>query len=294
MLSIDVLGNNMYTLFDVIQSNNEVSIHAEKIQKFFSLKSTIENKVEGLVPSLPFEIELRDVDFGYLNHQVIKHMNLHISKGEKIGIVGENGVGKSTLVKLLLRLYDVNGGEILINGTNIKKYNLEALRKSMGVVFQTPNIFSLSLLENASLYQSKNADELVKELQRLKLSNETNMNTLMTKEFDENGVVFSKGQEQKFALTRLLGNEFGLVVLDEPSAALDPFAEKEMMNLIDEISKTTTTIIISHRLSTVVDCDKIVVLDDGCVIEEGTHNDLMNQKGKYYQMFTEQAEKYLM
>ena len=225
-------------------------------------------------------------------------MNLDIRAGEKIAIVGANGVGKTTLVKLLLRLYDVNNGDILYNGISIKKYDPVELRRKIGVAFQDTNVYALSFIDNLTLYDEYSREQINEIVKKMELNSilEKGNGTIdveMTREFNEKGVMVSGGEAQKIALSRVISGEFGLLVLDEPSSALDPITEYNIMKLIMSAANLTTTIIVAHRLSTVRDADRIVVIDDGGVVESGSHDALMSMKGKYFEMFTKQAENYV-
>ena len=201
-----------------------------------------------------------------------------------------NGAGKTTLAKLLLRLYDTDDGEILYNGVHVSEYNIHQLRRRIGVAFQEPQIYALIVRENMEMYNAADdatlCDTLIKAGLDIKLDIE------VTREFDENGAMLSGEQAQKLGLARILHGEFGLLLLDEPSSALDPLAEYEMTKLIFEQSGATT-IMVAHRLSTVRGADKIFLIDGGKVAESGTHAELMELDGKYAEMFTKQAENYV-
>ena len=235
--------------------------YAQKVQRFFDTDSTIEASTDGEKASDgPFSVRFDHVSYRYggSDEFAIRDLSLAIAPGEKIAIVGENGAGKTTLTKLLLRLYDADGGTVQINGRPIADYDVSTLRGRIGIAVG------------------------------LRLS----LDAQVTKEFDENGAVLSGGDAQRLCLTRLLHSEFGLLILDEPSSALDPIAEYRIAKLIFDRSPTTT-VMVAHRLSTVVDADRIYLLSDGRIIESGTHAELMAQNGKYREMFLKQAEGYL-
>ena len=228
--------------------------------------------------------------YGGCDEFAIRDLSLAIAPGEKIAIVGENGAGKTTLTKLLLRLYDADGGTVQINGRPIADYDVGTLRGRIGIAFQQSRLYALSVRENMTAYADADDARLKSCLEEVGLR--LSLDAQVTKEFDENGAVLSGGDAQRLCLTRLLHSEFGLLILDEPSSALDPIAEYRIAKLIFDRSPTTT-VMVAHRLSTVVDADRIYLLSDGRIIESGTHAELMAQNGKYREMFLKQAEGYL-
>lgn len=288
-------------LIELVTGADELSLNAEKLREFFDIESKIEPSTCGklLLEEAAFSVELKNVSFAYDNSAFsLSHINLSIKPGEKIAIVGENGAGKSTLVKLLLRLYDVAQGEILINGSKISDYNIKELRKKIGVAFQKPLVYAMTLEENISLYGDIPASDIDAICEKLGLfyifeKSGANRKTELTKEFDSEGIMLSGGEVQKIALARIMAGKFGLLILDEPSSALDPISEYKMNELILGEANKTTTIMIAHRLSTVRDADKIVLVENGTIQECGAHDELIELKGRYYEMFTKQAEKYL-
>ncbi|MBQ8164119.1 MAG: ABC transporter ATP-binding protein [Clostridia bacterium] len=300
MLAVDKLKDSMNDMFYYIKDANRLCIYAKRIRKFFDTESQIENKksIGQLPASGSYDVELENVCFSYENSEFsLNNLNLKINRGEKVAIVGENGVGKSTLVKLLLRLYDVSSGQIKINGINIKEYNLEALRTKIGFAFQNANIYALSFKNNIELYNEvndKNLEFIVKKFDFDKIFEKSNSNVLsnVTREFDEKGIMLSGGEIQKIGIARLFTSDFGLLIFDEPSSALDPIAEYNMTKMIFDASNRSTTIMIAHRLSTIRNADKIALVDKGRVLEIGTHDEFMLKQGKYYEMFTKQAENY--
>ena len=301
MLSIERLDNYMFEVFDLVKSANRLGMYGEKIRDFYAIESTIETDT-GTDKAEPepgaFSVDFKNTDFSYKNSDFhINDFNVHIGAGEKIAIVGKNGVGKSTLVKLLMRFYDVDGGSIEINGKNIREYDIEKLRKRIGVAFQNSNYYAMSFAENIGLYGGVDEETLEKVIQKADLKrvlekNNADPTTEVTKEFDENGIVLSGGEAQKLAIARLFTSDFGLLIFDEPSSALDPLAEYEMTKLILDGSNLATTIIVAHRLSTIRDVDKIILVDSGSIKEIGTHDELMDLGGEYCEMFTKQAENY--
>ena len=267
--------------------------YTQKVQHFFDTDSTIEASTDGEKASDgPFSVRFDHVSYRYggSDEFAIRDLSLAIAPGEKIAIVGENGAGKTTLTKLLLRLYDADGGTVQINGRPIADYDVSTLRGRIGIAFQQSRLYALSVRENMTAYADADDARLKSCLEEVGLR--LSLDAQVTKEFDENGVVLSGGDAQRLCLTRLLHSEFGLLILDEPSSALDPIAEYRIAKLIFDRSPTTT-VMVAHRLSTVVDADRIYLLSDGRIIESGTHAELMAQNGKYREMFLKQAEGYL-
>lgn len=267
--------------------------YAQKVQHFFDTDSTIEASTDGEKASDgPFSVRFDHVSYRYGGSDdfAIRDLSLAIAQGEKIAIVGENGAGKTTLTKLLLRLYDADGGTVQINGRPIADYDVSTLRGRIGIAFQQSRLYALSVRENMTAYADADDARLKSCLEEVGLR--LSLDAQVTKEFDENGAVLSGGDAQRLCLTRMLHSEFGLLILDEPSSALDPIAEYRIAKLIFDRSPTTT-VMVAHRLSTVVDADRIYLLSDGRIIESGTHAELMAQNGKYREMFLKQAEGYL-
>lgn len=288
-------------LIDLITGADELSLNAEKLREFFDIESKIESSTGGkpISEEAAFSVKLKNVSFAYENSDFsLSNINLSIKPGEKIAVVGENGAGKSTLVKLLLRFYDVTNGEILINGNRISDYNIKELRKKIGVAFQKPLVYAMTLEENILLYEDIPISDIEAICEKLGLEpifqkSGADRRTELTKEFDAEGIMLSGGEIQKIALARIMSGKFGLLILDEPSSALDPISEYKMNELILGEANKTTTIMIAHRLSTVRNADKIVLVENGTIQEYGTHNELIELKGRYYEMFTKQAENYL-
>jgi len=303
------LASNIGTVFDSIKDMLQWTLHGERVAAFFEAKSEIEPPREGALapPEGVYEIELRDVSFGYENAAFgIENFNLHIRPGQRVAIVGENGAGKTTLTKLLLRLYDVGGGTLLINGMDIRDYDIHKLRLHIGVAFQDVRVLAMSLRDNLTVYHDVPDRELMEAIHRLGLesvvekaradsedkSDATALDKMVSREFTEDGIALSGGEAQRLTLARLFTGQFGLLILDEPSSALDPMAEYKLMQIILDASNTATTIMIAHRLSTVRDFDVIYHMENGEIIESGTHDALMAAQGKYCEMFTRQAENY--
>lgn len=295
------LDDRLSQLFDFVKNSNELSLYAARLRQFETALSPIETCAStNVCESDAFDIDFRNVSFSYPNASFgVKNINIHIHKGTKIAIVGENGGGKTTLTKLLMRLYDPDSGAILINGKDIREYALRDLRDHIGLAPQLPNIYALTFRDNITLYNESVSDT---ELQKIcdllgldKVLEKTNstLDSYITKEFFENGIVMSTGETQKLALARLYTTRFGLLVLDEASSALDPIAEYELNQMLFARAANTTTIMIAHRLSNVRDADCIYLMQNGEVVESGTHEELMQKQGIYCDMFNKQSENYV-
>lgn len=311
MLAFYRIDSKLHDFVEIIQRANSISLNGKRIRRFFNIKSTIEDsdcfdenkatddfKKAKTFDNNHFEIEFRNVFFSYEHSEfMLNNLSLCIQRGEKVAIVGENGAGKTTLVKLLLRLYDVDKGNILINGKPIREFPLDSLRSRIGVAFQDTNIYAMSLEDNLKLYGDMSGDKAKDVLNTLDMisilkKNNGDLNSELTREFSDSGIILSGGEAQKIALARVFAHNFGLLLLDEPSSALDPIAEYKMTETILGVANKATTIIVAHRLSMIRNVNKIVVMDNGSVIEVGSHEELMLSKGKYYEMFTKQAENY--
>lgn len=274
--------------------------NGEKVAEFFEAESEIEPEKDNALcaPEGNYEIEFKNVSFGYDNTStLLRDFSLHIKPGQRVAIVGENGAGKTTLTKLLLRLYDVNSGELLINGKNIKDYDVHDLRLNIGTVFQDIRVLAMSLRDNLTVYNNAPDEKLCEVLEKVGLSEvlkraDGSLDTMVSREFTEDGISLSGGEAQKLMLARLFTKSFGLLILDEPSSALDPLSEVKLMQNILDVSNTATTVMIAHRLSTIRDFDCIYHIENGSIIESGTHDELMTRKGKYYKMFVSQGENY--
>lgn len=304
LMSSQQFKYQLTSLFNIIPEIKKCSLYSNDIINFINNESTIENSSHGIsMNNEIIDIEFKNVSFRYPNssHLVLKNINFKINKNEKIAIVGYNGAGKSTLIKLLLRLYDTIEGDIYINNRNIKDYNVHSLRENIGVVLQNYKIFSLTIAENVLGREIRNINNdekiVIEALQKVGLWNYVKglpmgIYTVVGTEFDNNGIQLSGGQLQKIALARMIVKNSGLLILDEPSSALDPIAEDELITTIMDLAYNKTLIIISHRLSTTKMCDRIFVMDNGEIVEEGTHEELMQQNGLYAKMFNVQSEKY--
>lgn len=246
----------------------------------------------------PESIELRDVCFAYeeSGKPFIERLNLTIRRGEKLALVGLNGAGKTTLVKLLCGLYAPHSGAILINGMPAAELDRQTRLSLFSAVFQDAVIFPFSIAENVSLQPESETDyiRVADCLLKVGLDQTVNqfsqgMHTVLSKEIDADGVVLSGGQRQKLLLARAIYKDAPVWLLDEPSTFLDPPSESELYRSIRNLSSKKTVVFISHRLANARSCDRIVLLEDGVVIESGSHDALMNLGGRYARMYRAQA-----
>ncbi len=273
----------------------------EYFRTFMEYEEKIPEDQDGIIPEKIRSIEFKNVCFEYKeNEPVINNLSFKIEGDKVCALVGHNGAGKSTIIKLLFRLYDPTSGEILVNGINIKEYNLKAYRKQFSAAFQDYKVMAMSVKDNVLMGETfDNPDETAERALKCagvwdKVSSLSNgMNTIMTKEFDNDGAVLSGGEQQKIVVARAFAQQASVKVFDEPSSALDPIAEYDLYKGIMDESKGHITLFISHRLSSVKDADEVFMLENGAVIEQGTHHQLMDMGGKYCEMFTKQAQNYL-
>jgi ATP-binding cassette subfamily B protein len=247
-----------------------------------------------------YEIEFRNVSFKYpkTNNYVLKNISMKLNIGERLAIVGMNGSGKTTFIKLLCRLYDPDEGEILLNGIDIKKYDYDEYLNLFSIVFQDFKLFSFSLGQNVAASvdydEDKVEDILIKAGLKERLINMSKgTETPLYKDFDEDGVEISGGEAQKIALARALYRNAPIIILDEPTSALDPIAEFEIYSKFNELVGTKTAFYISHRLSSCRFCDEIAVFHEGRIVQKGNHESLLKDiDGKYYELWSSQAQYY--
>ncbi len=304
--ALSIMWELRWGIFDTLRTFLRFPENARYIGKYVHFMEYQPKIVSGNRKAEAMEVlEMKNLSFAYQNSQDTKEkyslsdLNLTIRRGEKIAIVGYNGAGKTTLTKLLMRLYDPTEGEILYNGHPLSEYDIPSLRSHIGAVFQDYQIFAATLGENvmggettpedseiitSALTQSTFSDRLAKM--------EQGIDTQLTREFDESGENLSGGEAQKVAIARIFAHPYDLMIMDEPSSALDPEAEYELNHTLLSYAKDKTMIFISHRLSTTRMADRILMFEEGRLIEEGSHDTLMKQGGKYAEMFRLQAEKY--
>lgn len=268
----------------------------EKYREFLKRDYNIRNGEKVAENGKPKEIVIKNLNFTYPGNSepTLKDINLTIKPYEKIALVGYNGAGKTTLTNLLLRLYDPTDGEIIIDGDNIKDCTIDSHRDRFSAVFQDFQLFACNLGENVALDTNADESKVMTALKHSGFNKELSngVETEILREFDDNGVMLSGGESQKVAIARAFYKDCPYVILDEPSANLDPIAEYNLNQAMLEAAEDKTVIFISHRLSTTVNADRIFVMENGKIIESGSHNELMNLNGTYAYMFNLQAEKY--
>ena len=277
------------------------SLFVKYLMYIFDYKLTIDI-AGGIVLTDIESIRFDDVSFKYPNtdEYALQHLTFSINKGDKIALVGENGAGKTSIVRLLVRFYDPQGGHIIINGRDIKEYDIISLRVAISSVFQDFVEYALPIEEiiscNAGLDVDKSKIEnVLKQVGLFEKVIESKNGTLTeyTKYFEEDGLVFSGGQLQKLIIARMLYKNAQVIIMDEASSSLDPKSEYEINKQITEIAESRTLIVISHRLSSVISMDKIIFLENGRVTEEGNHAQLIDNEGSYCTLFKLQASGYI-
>ena len=295
------LRRGLSTVADLGPFAVETSLYVEKIKAFLNFENKIKNNKSCEMPESSGVLECRNVSFGYNeNEMILKNINIKINAREKIALVGYNGAGKTTLIKLLLRLYDPTDGCILLNGVDIRQYDINEYRNYIGVIFQDFQLYAADIGENVVMDKVKDrgGDNIINAIKmsgffdRYK-SLKNGLKTNITNEFDNEGTDLSGGEAQKLAVARAFYKDAGLVLLDEPSSALDPIAEYNLNMSMNNVAKEKTVVFISHRLSTTRRADRIYLLDDGCITEQGTHDELLALNGKYSEMWNVQALRYI-
>jgi len=297
------LRRGMANMADIIPKAQENSLYVDKIRAFLDYEPKMKTMEGEAVPAGNAELSLEHVSFRYQEEMedTLKDVTMKVKPGEKVAIVGYNGAGKTTLIKLLMRLYDPTGGQILYHGQDIRNYKPYDYRHRIGVVFQDYQMYGASLEENVVMRSLEEAPEASAQVvsaleragfgERLK-SLPKGLETQVTTEFDKAGVNFSGGESQKIAISRAFYKDADILIMDEPSSALDPLAEYELNKAMQSAAKGKTVFYISHRLSTTRDADRIILLENGRIAEEGTHESLLAMNGRYAQMWRVQAGRY--
>ena len=291
-------------ILDVFNDLAETNILCDEFRSFMEKRENLrETKKEGCVltvsPDQPPLIEFRHVSFRYPGQEqlVLKDICLTISSGEKLSVIGENGAGKSTFIKLLMRLYDPTEGIILADGRDIRDYDYDEYLRLFSPVFQDFRLFPNTIRENIGFDEPDNEDKVVTALKKAHIWERVQqlprgMDTYLHKDF-EDGVEMSGGEMQKLAIARAFYKDAPVVILDEPTAALDPLAEQEIYRQFNDLALNKTALYISHRMSSSRFCDHVVVFDGGQIAEYGTHTELMKQDGLYAEMYRKQAQYYV-
>lgn len=281
----------------------EMKIKAEYLSYFYDFMEIKNKQYEGTIPTEKrddneFEIEFRDVSFRYPNTEtfVLRHVNQKIRIGTKTAVVGKNGAGKTTFIKLLCRLYEPTEGQILLNGVDIRYYDYKDYARLFSVVFQDFNLFSFSIAENVAGGKDFDNGKVRNCLERSgfgeRLAKMPDGICTNIYQQEDNGVEISGGEAQKIAIARALYKDAPLVILDEPTSALDPVSEYEIYQHFDSMVQDKTSIYISHRMSSCRFCDNILVFDQGEIVEQGSHEKLMEAGGLYSELWNAQAQYY--
>lgn len=299
--TINGFGDWMKGILDDLAYIKAQNMYLDDMREFLEIKSEDKEKTRDIPIDSSYEIEFKNVSFKYpkTDKYIYKNLSLKIKKGQRLAIVGINGAGKTTFVKLLCRLYEPTSGEILINGVNIKDFSKEEYYKILSVVFQDIKTFAFTVAENVSLENLEDVDreKVLQCIEKAGVGDKINslqkgIDTSLLKILDGEGVELSGGENQKLALARALYKNGKIVILDEPTSALDAVAEYNIYKGFDELIGDKTAIYISHRLASTKFCDVIAFFENGEIVEYGTHEELLKKNGKYSDMFNIQAQYY--
>mgnify|MGYP001142770217 CR=1 FL=1 len=303
--AITLLQSQISALFSLLININTQNLYLESYHELMAVKN---EKYDGTLPvekrlDNEYELEFRNVSFHYPNNDrmVLRNVSFRLKTGRKLAIVGANGAGKTTFIKLLCRLYDPTEGEILLNGIDIRKYDYEEYIRLFSIVFQDYKIFSFSVAENVAAGPEFDRDRVIKSLQDAGIyervrSMQSGIDSRLLKDQqdgDEDGIEISGGEKQKIALARALYRNAPMVILDEPTSALDPIAEQDIYTRFNEMVADKTAVFISHRMSSCRFCDEIAVFDEGRIVQNGTHDALVAEEGVYRRMWEAQAQYYV-
>lgn len=298
--SINTFISSSYSIFNSFLNIRQNTKMMSEFKKFMEIDATYQEGNVKINPNDPIVLEFKDVSFAYPNttEYVLRHINYRMEGQKKISIVGENGAGKSTFIKLLMRLYDPTEGEILLNGINIKEIPIQDYYALFSVVFQDYQLIGFNLGEqitSSDTFDEEKVLQILSEVQfNHKMENlQKGLATSMLKYFDDQGIELSGGESQKIAIARALFKDGKILILDEPTSALDPLAEYEIYSQFHKMTQGKLTFYISHRLSSCRFCDEIMVLEHGEIVQLGHHDKLiLDEKGKYFEMFKAQAKYY--
>ena len=285
---------------ELFNANERVKDYRTVLDMTDSFKHGTGKGVEEFL-NVPPDIELKDVTFKYSEEgeEILSHINLHIKRGEKIALVGSNGAGKTTLVKLLCGFYHTSKGKILVNGISIEDYNIDEYFKLIGAVFQDIDALPYNIVNIVSGKEKKDTDmdrfwyavkeaDIIDKIKELENGEDTYIKPI----FDEKGIQLSGGETQKLMLARCIYKGAPFMILDEPTSALDPIAESKMYEEYNKLTYNKTSVFISHRLASTRFCDRILFLENGKIIEEGTHDELLKKNGRYAKIYNIQSHYY--
>jgi len=294
---ISMLFNPLRQIADKFNVMQMGIIAAERVFEILETKSQIQNTGNIVANSFKGNIEFNDVRFSYVeNEEVLKGISLSVTAGQTIAIVGSTGAGKSTIINLLNRFYEINSGSILVEGNDIKEYTLESLRKQIAIVLQDVFLFADTIYNNITLYNPNISREDVIAAAKtigvhdfiLSLPNDYDYNV------KERGVMLSSGQRQLIAFLRAYVSNPSILVLDEATSSIDSYSEELIQNATEILTSGRTSIVIAHRLATIVKADVIIVMDKGTIVEKGSHYDLLqNKHGFYKKLYDSQFENTL-
>lgn len=304
--AIASVANCVSALINSTGSIYEGTLFIDNLIAFMNEKQTVVPAVKQplqVTHGTNHTIEFVDVSFRYpgTRRDVLKNISFTIEPGQTLALVGLNGAGKTTLIKLLTRLYDPTAGKILLDGEDLRNYDVKSLYRTFGIIFQDFGKYALTVEENIRLGDiRKNAPmEQVEYASGQSTANvyiealPRGYDTPLMRLFEPDGLELSVGQWQKLAIARAFYGDSDIMILDEPTASLDPMAEQEIFNQFDSLRNQKTTVFVSHRLSSATIADQIIVIEDGCLIEKGSHRELMDRQGKYFTLFTTQSKRYL-
>lgn len=294
--AVQIGGGVLYLTVYGVRQFTERSGMIEKYRVFMAEQSRVLDGKTVAQSGKPEKITVKNISFSYTgsDEDALNGISFEIEPCEKIALVGYNGAGKTTLTNLLLRLYDVTDGSIEIGGTDIRDVTVESHRARFSAVFQDFQIFGATVGENVALEKDFDEQRVLDALRKAGFTKElpNGVNTVLLREFDDDGLMLSGGEQQKIAIARAFYKDCPYIILDEPSANLDPVSEYELNKAISRECDDRTVVFISHRLSTTRHADRILMLENGKIIESGSHDELMKKDGKYAYMFRLQAEKY--
>ena len=302
IFAMEELGNVFCSAGSIIPQFKQASLFVNDYRDVMETYSELyTNSGIDISKSRIQNIIFKDVSFGYHSEKdIIKNLNVRIEGGSKVALVGENGAGKSTFLKLLLKLYEPTAGKIFINETDLSKINTSSFYTLCSPMFQETNCYAVSIDENvkiADVTEAASENAVDSSLEKSGISEKIfslpeKSETLMLSEVNNGGIDFSGGETQKIGIARIMYRNTDFIVMDEPSAALDPISEQKLYEMLDELSRQKTLIVVSHRLSSVKNMDRILFFEDGQIVEDGSHTELMQKNGKYARMFKVQAKRY--